>query len=96
MVSTVHYRHVYVYMLGTILKPPARFKAVRTVLKPSGLFQSRPDGFEAVGAINLRFQSRLAGRLRNGPHTVHVHIHANRGFDNFEAAYSKKGLVSEL
>ena len=42
---------VYVlYMLGTILKPPACFKAVRTDLKPSGQFQSRPDGFEAVGA----------------------------------------------
>ena len=39
-----------VYMLGTILKPSAHFKAVRTVLKPSGPFQSRLDGFEAVGA----------------------------------------------
>ena len=35
---------MYMYMLGTILKPSARFKAVRTVLKPLGPFQSRPDG----------------------------------------------------
>ena len=27
---------MYIYMLGTDVKPQARFKAVRTVLKPSG------------------------------------------------------------
>ena len=48
-------------MLGTILKPPARFKAVQTVLKPSGPFQSRPDGFEAVGATVSKPSGRPAG-----------------------------------
>ena len=28
--------YIYIYMLGTDVKPQARFKAVRTVLKPSG------------------------------------------------------------
>ena len=46
-----------VYMLGTILKPSARFKAVRTGLKPSGLFQSHLDGFEAVGAKICHFKA---------------------------------------
>ena len=32
---TVHCSYMYMYMLGTILKPSARFKAVRTALKPS-------------------------------------------------------------
>ena len=40
----------YIYMLRTNLKPAARFKAVQTVLKPAGPFQSRPDGFKAVRA----------------------------------------------
>ena len=37
-----------VYMLGTDLKPAARFKAVQTYLQPSGRFRSRPDGLRAV------------------------------------------------
>ena len=57
--------------MWTILKPSARFKAVRTVLKPSGPFQSHPDGFEAVGAKICRFN---AGRLCNRPCTVRVRI----------------------
>ena len=40
--------HVPVYMLGTDLKPAARFKAVQTYLKPSGQFRSRPDGLRVV------------------------------------------------
>ena len=36
------------YMLGTDLKPAARFKAVQTDLKPSGLFRSRQDRLRAV------------------------------------------------
>ena len=35
-------------MLGTDLKPAARFKAVQTYLKPSGRLRSHPDGFRAV------------------------------------------------
>ena len=35
-------------MLGTDLKPAARFKTVQTHLKPSGRFRSRPDGLRAV------------------------------------------------
>ena len=37
-----------VYMLGTDLKPAARFKAIQTYLKLSGRFRSRPDGLRAV------------------------------------------------
>ena len=72
----------YMYMLGTI-KPPARFKAVRTDLKPSGPFQSRPDGskFEAVGAIIYGFKAVWPAGFATGagPRTVHVRIRANRG-----------------
>ena len=66
-------------MLRTILKLPARFKTVQMVLKPSGWFlklsnsfQSRPDGFEAVGARNCGFNTvGLAGfeAVRSQPGT---------------------------
>ena len=38
LVRRVHegLHYIYIYMLGTDVKPQARFKAVRTVLKPSG------------------------------------------------------------
>ena len=61
----IHMNIVDVIMLGTSLKPPARFKAVWPVSKPSGRLRSRRSD-------NLRFQSRLAGRLRNGPRTVYA------------------------
>ena len=53
-------------MLGTILKPPARFKAVRTVLKPSG----RPASQRA--AHNTRAYTRepwlrLISKLQERP-----------------------------
>ena len=51
------YIYICIYMLGTILKTSARFKAVRTVLKPLGLFQCHPDGFEAIGAKICRFKA---------------------------------------
>ena len=44
-------------MLGTDVKPQARFKAVRTVLKPSGPLQSRRDGFKTVVARFTRFRA---------------------------------------
>ena len=49
----------YVYMLGTDLKPAARFKAIQTYLKPSGrlLIKSGPDGFEAVGANKCGYKA---------------------------------------
>ena len=83
-------------MLGTISKPPARFKAVRTVLKPSGPFQSRPDGFEAVGAIIYGFKAVWPAGFATG-HAQYTCVYARTvAPSNFEAAYSKKGLVSEL
>ena len=53
--KTTLYKHVYtcMYNVRDHLKTamaPACFKAVWTVLKLSGPFQSCPDGFEAVGA----------------------------------------------
>ena len=88
--------HVHVYMLGTILKPPARFKAVRTVLKPSGPFQSRPDGFEAVGAKICGFKAVWPAGFATG-HAQYACVYARTvAPSNFEAAYSKKGLVPEL
>ena len=62
--GVICYVCIHVYMLGTILKPPARFKAIRTVLKPSGPFQSRPDGFEAVGA-KICIQGLLPKHVHN-------------------------------
>ena len=44
----ITYMYMYMYMLGTDLKPAARFKAVQTYLKPSGRFRSRLDGLRAV------------------------------------------------
>ena len=50
--------YIYViYMLGTDVKPQARFKAVRTVLKPSGPLYSRRDGFKTVVARFTRFRA---------------------------------------
>ena len=46
-----------VYMLGTDLKPAARFKAVWTVLKPSGWVKNGPDGFKAVGAKKCGYKA---------------------------------------
>ena len=46
-----------IYMLGTDVKPQARFKAVRTVLKPSGPLYSRRDGFKTVVARFTRFRA---------------------------------------
>ena len=88
--------YVHVYMLGTILKPPARFKAVRTVLKPSGPFQSRPDGFEAVGAKICGFKAVWPAGFTTG-RAQYTCVYARTvAPSNFEAAYSKKGLVSAL
>ena len=74
-------------MLGTILKPPARFKAVRTVLKPSGPFQSRPDGFEAVGAIIYGFKAVWPAGFATG-HAQYTCVYTRTvAPSNFEAAY---------
>ena len=48
---------MYMYMLGTDLKPAARFKAVQTYLKPSGRVKSGPDGFKAVGANKCDYKA---------------------------------------
>ena len=50
MYVNVHVYTVYTCtcMLGTDLKPAARFKAVQMYLKPSGRFRSRPDVLRAV------------------------------------------------
>ena len=66
------------YMLGTILKLPPHFKAVRTVLKPSDPFQSHPDGVEAVGAKICGFNTgRPAGFIMYMYHIVRVHVCTN-------------------
>ena len=83
-------------MLGTILKPSARFNAVRTVLKPSGPFQSRRDDFEAIVAKICRFKAVWPAGFATG-HTQYVCVYARIvAPSNFEGAYSKKGRVSEL
>ena len=45
------------YNVGTDVKAQARFKAVRTVLKPSGPLWSRRDGFKTVVARFTRFRA---------------------------------------
>ena len=47
------------YMLGTDLKPAARFKAIQTYLKPSGRIKSGEEGFKAVGANKCGYKAVL-------------------------------------